>query len=118
MLGIKGNTRVWFIPYVTDMRLGKYRLLQIVRQKGFDPWNGDIYVFMSGSRRLLRMIRCEGNRIVLYDVTYTSGCRFLKPVFDGQETRLKLDYRYLAALLNCPERKELYIVANNYQSVN
>lgn len=118
MLGIKGTMRVWYIPNVTDMRLGKYRLLQIVRQKGFDPYNGDIYLFMSGNRHLLRMVRCEGDRIVLYDVTYMSGYRFLKPVFDGQETRLWLDYRYLSALLNCPEKKELYIAANNCQSIN
>lgn len=106
------------MPYVSDMRLGKWRLLQTVRQKGFDPYNGDIYLFLSSRRHLLRMIRCEGNRIVLYDVTYMGGYRFLKPVFEGKETRLELDYRYLAALLNCPERKELSIAANNYKSVN
>jgi len=113
MLGIKVTNKVWFIPYVTDMRLGKYRLLQVVRSKGLDPYNGDIYLFMSSSRRLLRMIRCESGKIVLYDVTYMSGYKFLRPVFEGEETRLQLDYKYLFALLNCPERREINITANN-----
>ena len=48
MLTISGLKRFYYIPGVTDMRCGYSRLLQIVKQMTHhDPYNGDVFVFMS-----------------------------------------------------------------------
>lgn len=48
MLTISGLKNFYYIPGVTDMRCGYSRLLQIVKQMTHhDPYNGDVFVFMS-----------------------------------------------------------------------
>lgn len=48
MLTISGLKNFYYIPGVTDMRCGYSRLLQIVKQMTHhDPFNGDVFVFMS-----------------------------------------------------------------------
>ena len=48
MLTISGLKRFYYIPGMTDMRCGYNRLLQIVKQTTHhDPYNGDVFVFMS-----------------------------------------------------------------------
>ncbi len=37
MLALNGGIRIWHIDCVTDMRLGKYRLFEIVKQKFPNP---------------------------------------------------------------------------------
>ena len=52
MLTISGLKRFYYIPGMTDMRCGYNRLLQIVKQTTHhDPYNGDVFVFMSKDRR-------------------------------------------------------------------
>ena len=57
MLTISGLKRFYYIPGVTDMRCGYSRLLQIVKQMTHhDPYNGDVFVFMSKDRRKVKMV--------------------------------------------------------------
>ena len=58
MLTISGLKNFYYIPGVTDMRCGYSRLLQIVKQMTHhDPYNGDVFVFMSKNRRKVKMVR-------------------------------------------------------------
>ena len=41
----------------------------------------------------------------LYDITYEKGYQFLQPVFEGNTVIYGLDFKYLAALLECPVDK-------------
>ncbi len=62
MLTISGLKRFYYIPGVTDMRCGYSRLLQIVKQMTHhDPFNGDVFVFMSKDRRKLKMVHIESH---------------------------------------------------------
>ena len=60
MLTISGLKRFYYIPGMTDMRCGYNRLLHIVKQTTrHDPYNGDVFVFMSKDRRKVKMVHFE-----------------------------------------------------------
>ena len=62
MLTISGLKRFYYIPGMTDMRCGYNRLLQIVKQMTHhDPYNGDVFVFMSKDRRKVKMVHFENH---------------------------------------------------------
>ncbi|WP_455634893.1 IS66 family insertion sequence element accessory protein TnpB [Parabacteroides sp.] len=109
MLALNGGIRLWHVSDSTDMRYGKYRLLRIVQSKGRDPYNGDAYVFLSKNRRTLKILRYDHDKVVLYDISYKRGYRFMRPVYKNGELWHQLDFKYLVALLNCPSVKELKI---------
>ena len=47
-LTITGLKNFYYIPGVTDMRCGYFRLLEIVKNKFHrDPYNGDVFIFIS-----------------------------------------------------------------------
>lgn len=46
MLGITGGMNIWFIANVKDMRIGRRRLLEIVKDRFSNPYNGDLFAFM------------------------------------------------------------------------
>lgn len=103
MLAITGASTVWFISDIRDMRKGRHSLLESVRDTFPDPYNGDIFVFMSKARRLLKMVKYEDHMYVLYEVEYDRGYKFMEPVYeDGNLVRYQLDFKYLVGLLKCP----------------
>ncbi len=109
MLALNGGIRIWHIDCVTDMRLGKYRLFEIVKQKFPNPYKGDAYAFLSKNRQTLKIVRYDCNKIILYDISYEHGYKFMKPVYKDGQLWHQLDFKYLVALLNCPQRKEIKI---------
>lgn len=38
---------IWFIANVNDMRMGRRRLIDIVKDRFPNPYNGDMFAFMS-----------------------------------------------------------------------
>lgn len=50
MLAITGSLNIWFISNVTDMRMGRRRLIDIVKDRFPNPYNGDMFAFMSKNR--------------------------------------------------------------------
>lgn len=114
MLGLTGANRIWFIPDIHDMRLGKYRLLASVKGVFPNPYNGDVFAFMSSDKKKLKLVRYYGHKHILWDISYDRGYKFMRPVYveDSKEVRYQLDYKYLVALLECPVQKELIINTN------
>lgn len=109
MLALSGALKIWHICGVTDMRLGKYRLFGIAGEKFANPYNGDCFAFLSKNRRTLKIVRYEHHQIILYDISYERGYKFMKPVYRDGELWHQLDFKYLAALLSCPVRNELSV---------
>lgn len=92
------------------MRLGKYRLFELAKDYFADPYNGDCFAFLSKNRRTLKMIRYDNHKIILYDISYERGYKFMKPVYKDGGLWHQLDFKYFAALLNCPVRNELCVL--------
>lgn len=61
MLALTGGINIWFIANVNDMRIGRRRLLEIVKDRFPNPYNGDLFAFMSRKRQLLKMVRYENH---------------------------------------------------------
>lgn len=113
MLGITGGMNIWFIANVNDMRIGRRRLLEIVKDRFPNPYNGDLFAFMSRNRQLLKMVRYENHTYMLYELEYERGYKFMLPVYeDGHVTHFELDFKYLVALLKCPVISKLNISGN------
>lgn len=113
MLGITGGMNIWFISNVNDMRIGRRRLLEIVKDRFPNPYNGDLFAFMSRNRQLVKMVRYENHMYMLYELEYERGYKFMQPVYeDGQVTHFELDFKYLVALLKCPVISKLNIPCN------
>lgn len=109
MLAINGGISLWYVRSVTNMRYGKYRLFAEVELLGRNPYNGDAYAFLSKDRQTLKIIRFKNHKRYLYDITYEKGYKFMQPVRDGSDVVYELDFKYLAALLECPVVKTLPI---------
>ena len=57
MLALTGSLRYYFVDDVTDMRLGQYRLCRVIVQLLHrNPYNGDVFIFMNKSRRVIKII--------------------------------------------------------------
>ena len=57
MLTISGLRNFYFLPNMTDMRCGYNRIMEIVRTVyGRDPYDGDVYFYMSKNQRTVRMV--------------------------------------------------------------
>lgn len=109
MLAITGCITLWYVSSVTNMRYGKYRLFAEVESLGKNPYTGEAYVFLSKDRRTLKIIRFKNHKRFLYDITYEKGYKFMQPVFEGNTLLYELDFKYLAALLECPVVKSISV---------
>lgn len=109
MLALNGGIQIWFINGATDMRLGKYRLFELAKLVKPNPYNGDAFAFMSKDRRTLKIVRYDHHKIILYDISYERGYKFMTPVWHDEERWHQLDFKYIVALLGCPERKQINI---------
>lgn len=109
MLALNGGIRIWHVSGSVDMRYGKYRLLRVIESSGRDPYNGDAYVFLSKNRKTLKILRYDHDKVVLYDISYMRGYKFMRPVYKNGELWHQLDFKYLVGLLNFPSVNELRI---------
>lgn len=110
MLGITGMQRIWFITGQHDMRMGRRRLLESVRDLFPNPYDGDLFAFMSKDRRLMKMVKYESHMFLLYEMEYERGYKFMEPVYkDGEVSHFQPDFKYLVALLKCPVISKLKV---------
>lgn len=115
MFGISGLMKFYFMPGVTDMRLGYYRLTEIVRtQYGRNPKNGDCYFFISKDQRRIRIFRYECEAYYLYEKYYNKGITFMKVNYDFEAgiSSYKMEWGDLVRLLECPVRKVFKSTSN------
>ena len=110
MLTISGLKNFYYIPGVTDMRCGYSRLLQIVKQMTHhDPYNGDVFVFMSKDRRKVKMVHFENHAYYIHEKVFTHGYRFMLLEYRDENgvKSYRMDWKDLVAVLESPVVKKL-----------
>ena len=110
MLTISGLKNFYYIPGVTDMRCGYNRLLQIVKQMTHhDPYNGDVFVFMSRDRRKVKMVHFENHAYYIHEKAYTNGYSFMLMEFSDENgmKSYRMNWKDVVAVLESPVVKKL-----------
>ena len=117
MLALTGSLRYYFVEGVTDMRLGQYRLCRVIEQLLHrNPYNGDVFIFMNKSRRVIKIIRYDNEAYILYVKALDRDLKFMKiktdmPVIsqNGDGVHYQIKWKHLVLLLSCPVRSVIRI---------
>jgi hypothetical protein len=111
MLSINGLHNFYYLPGLHDMRCKAPRIFEIIRVKYHrDPFNGDVYVFMSKDQTKVKMIHYENHAYYLHEKTFVDGYRFVQVKFTGDgERAYRIDWKDLVAVLQAPVIKTLRI---------
>ncbi len=117
MLALTGSLRYYFVEGVTDMRLGQYRLCRVIEQLLHrNPYNGDVFIFMNKSRRIIKIIRYDNEAYILYVKALDRDLKFMKiksdmPVIsqNGDGVHYQIKWKHLVLLLSCPVRSVIRI---------
>ena len=110
MLTISGLKNFYYIPGVTDMRCGYNRLLQIVKQMTrHNPYNGDVFVFMSKDRRKVKMVHFENHAYYVHEKVYSGEYRFMLLEYRDEKGNpsYRMDWKDLVAVLESPVVRKL-----------
>lgn len=80
MFNLNENNRIVMSQHPADMRMGVYCLSGQVRQVGLDPTNGDVYIFVGRSRKVMKILHWEHGGYVMYYKRLEQG-RFHPRIF-------------------------------------
>lgn len=80
MFNLNENNRIVMSQHPTDMRMGINCLCGQVRMVGLDPANGDVYIFVGRSRKVMKILHWEYGGYVLYQKRLEKG-RFHPRIF-------------------------------------
>ena len=99
MLALTGSLRYYFVDGVTDMRLGQYRLCRVIEQLLHrNPYNGDVFIFIGSSRRLMKLLHAEDGGMVMYVKRLEAG-RFKLPEYDENTQSYQMEWRDLVVMV-------------------
>lgn len=103
MLGLSANLKYYLFKGDVDMRRGIFRLCEQIRSElSMDPSDTTcVYMFMSKSRRIIKLLHYERGFYVLYEKRPVQG-KFKKPVFDEMSRSYQIcrsDMAYLTESL-------------------
>ena len=62
MFNLNEDNRIVMAQHPTDMRKGVNTLCGEVRRVGLDPTNGDVYIFVGKSRKVMKLLHGIGFR--------------------------------------------------------
>lgn len=83
MLALSSSTRYFMYKEPTDMRYGINSLAGLVRNKlGFDPMNGDVFIFLGKRSNQIRMLQWDGDGFAMYIKKLERGT-FERPILVG-----------------------------------
>ncbi len=99
------------------MRLGQYRLCRVIEQLLHrNPYNGDVFIFMNKSRRVIKIIRYDNEAYILYVKSLDRDLKFMKITSDmpvisqnGDGVHYQIKWKHLVLLLSCPVRNVIRI---------
>ena len=66
MFNLNENNRIVMAQHPTDMRKGVNTLCGEVRRVGLNPTNGDVYIFVGKSRKVMKLLHWEYGGYVVY----------------------------------------------------
>lgn len=83
MLALSSSCRYFLYGEPTDMRFGINSLAGLVRNRlGFDPMNGDIFIFIGTRSNQIRLLHWDGDGFAMYVKKLEQGT-FERPKLDG-----------------------------------
>lgn len=80
MFNLNENNRIVMSQNPSDMRAGINTLCGHVRSVGLDPANGDVYIFVGKSRKLMKLLHWERGGYAMYYKRLEQG-RFHPGIF-------------------------------------
>ena len=91
--------RYFLCPGRTDMRKGISSLCGVVHERmKSDVRNGDVFIFIGRSRRLMKLLHAEDGGMVMYVKRLEAG-RFKLPEYDGQSNSYQMEWRDLVVMV-------------------
>ena len=91
--------RYHLCPGRTDMREGINSLIGVVKEKmGADVKNGDVFMFIGRSRRLMKLLHAEDGGIVMYVKRLEAG-RFRVPEYNHQSKCHPMEWTHLVVMM-------------------
>lgn len=99
MFSLNDSMRYFLCPGRTDMRKGISSLCGVVKEKmGCQVMNGDVFIFIGSSRKLMKLLHAEDGGLVMYVKRLESG-RFRIPPFDERTQTYPMEWRDLVVMV-------------------
>ncbi len=99
MFCLNDTMRYFLCPGKTDMRKGISSLCGLVREKtGRSIKNGDVFIFVGGSRKLMKLLHAEDGGMVMYVKRLEAG-RFKLPECGAGTGGSPMEWRDLVVMV-------------------
>lgn len=99
MFCLNDTMRYHLCPGCTDMRKGINSLIGVVKEKMCaNIRNGDVFIFIGHSRRLMKLLHAEDGGMVMYVKRLEVG-RFKLPQYDPQSRSYPMEWRDLVVMV-------------------
>jgi len=99
MFCLNDTMRYWLCPCSTDMRKGISSLCGVVHERmKSDVKNGDVFIFIGRSRRLMKLLHAEDGGMVMYVKRLEAG-RFKLPEYDEDSQSYRMEWRDLVVMV-------------------
>ena len=99
MFCLNDTMRYYLCPGATNMRKGINGLCGVVHeQMGCDVSNGDVFIFINGERKLMKLLHAEDGGMVMY-VKRLEGGRFRLPSYAAQSKTYSMEWRDLVLMV-------------------
>ena len=91
--------RYYLCPRSTCMRKGINGLCGVVHEQMLcDVRNGDVFIFINGSRKIMKLLHAEDGGMVMYVKRLEAG-RFRLPDYDPTSRTYKMEWRDLVVMV-------------------
>ena len=99
MFNLNDTMRYFLCPGRTDMRKGISSLCGVVHEKmNSEVRNGDVFIFIGSSRRLMKLLHAEDGGMVMYVKRLKDG-RFKLPEYDPKSNSYPMEWRDLVMMV-------------------
>ncbi len=103
MLSINGLHNFYYLPFLHDMRCKAPRIFEIIRGRYHrDPFNGDVYVFMSKDQTKVKMIHYENHAFYVHEKSFVKGYKFIRIELRNNLPVYKIEWKNLVLVLESP----------------
>ena len=99
MFSLNDTMRYYLCPGRTDMRKGINSLCGVVKDRmGKSIRNGDVFIFIGSSRKLMKLLHAEDGGMVMYVKRLEAG-RFRVPEYDENTRSYPMEWRDLVVMV-------------------
>ena len=99
MFCLNDTMRYYLCPGRTDMRKGIISLCGVVHERmKSEVRNGDVFIFIGRSRRLMKLLHAEDGGVVMYVKRLEAG-RFKLPEYDETTQSYQMEWRDLVLMV-------------------